>query len=215
MPGAALLDQHKPGTNRSEDCEDIPYGTSCRVVWAVGFESANHTELSCLAIGQLESNSVPPYFVCEEKNCVDGAASDSSMLAQIARTLTSVDKCNVMSAAGYTGSASTLTCTLDVVNGSVSLIGSLPNCSAGWCAVDGIPSGMSLDCDGIAFLESCYASCSDGCAPVDVTPSTRSGGSNGFLVSDTSPFYPVCKPCFAGAVRSSATTPWRAWIALI
>ena len=38
-------------------------------VWAcaVGFESANHTELSCLAIGQLESNSVPPNSVCEEK----------------------------------------------------------------------------------------------------------------------------------------------------
>ena len=58
-----------------------------------------------------------------------------------------------MRAAGYTGGASTLTCTVDVVNGSVSLIGILPNCSAASCAVDGIPSGMSHDRDGIAFPE--------------------------------------------------------------
>ena len=37
----------------SEDCEDVPYRTSCREAWAVGFGSANHTELSCLAIGQV------------------------------------------------------------------------------------------------------------------------------------------------------------------
>ena len=64
-----------------------------------------------------------------------------------------------MCAAGYKGSASTLTCNLDVVNGSVSLIGSLPNCSAALCAVDGIPGGVSHDCDRIAFLESCHANC--------------------------------------------------------
>ena len=98
-----------------------------------------------------------------------------------------------MRAAGFTGSASTLTCNLDVVNGSVSLIGSLPNCSAALCTVDGISSGMTHDCDGIVFLESCYANCSDGYAAVDVTSSTLSCGSNGFLVSDTTPFYPVCK----------------------
>ena len=45
----------------------------------------------------------------------------------------------------------------------------------------------------VAFLESCYANCSDGSAPVDVTSTTLSCGSNGFLVSDTTPFYPVCK----------------------
>ena len=47
----------------SKVCEDIPDGTSCRVVGAVGFKSADHTELSCLDIGQLESNSVPSYSV--------------------------------------------------------------------------------------------------------------------------------------------------------
>ena len=46
----------------SEDCEHITHGASCQAARAVGFESANHTELSCLAIGQLESNSVPPYL---------------------------------------------------------------------------------------------------------------------------------------------------------
>ena len=152
----------------SEDCEDIPYGTSCRVAGAVGFESANHTELSCL-IGKLESNSVPLYPVCEEKKCVDVATSDSSTLAQDCTDFTSGDQCNVMCAVGYTGSASTLTCTLDVVNGSVSFIRSLPNCSAVLYAVDGIPSVMSHDCGKIAFLESCYAICSDGYALDDVT----------------------------------------------
>ena len=110
----------------TRNCEDIPYGTSCRVAWAVGFQSANHTELSCLAIGKLERNSVSLYPVCEEKKCVDVATSDLSMLAQDCTDLTSGDQCNVMCAAGCTGSAITLTCTLDVVNGSVSLIGSLP-----------------------------------------------------------------------------------------
>ena len=107
--------------------------------------------------------------------------------------LTSGDQCNRMCAAGYTGSASTLTCNLDVVNCSVSLIGSLPNCSAALCAVVGIPSGMSHECDRIAFLESCYVNCSDGYAPVDVTSATLSCGSDGFLVSDTTLLYPVCK----------------------
>ena len=173
----------------SEDCEHI----TCQATCAVGFESANHTELSCLAVGQLESNSVPPYSVCEEKDCIDVATSDSSLLAPDCTDLTSSDQCKVVSTAGYTGSASTLICTLDVVNGSVSLIGILPNCPAASCAVDGIPSGMSHDCEGIAFLESSCANCSDGYAPVDVTSSTLSCGSNGFLVRDTPSFYSVCK----------------------
>ena len=141
----------------SEDCKHITYGASCQAACTVGFESANHTELSCLVVGQSESNSVPFYPVCEEKNCVDLATSDSSMLAPDCTDLTSGDQCKVMRAAGYTGVASTLTCTLDVVNGSVFLIGILPNCSAASWAVDGIPSGMSHECDGIAFRESCCA----------------------------------------------------------
>ena len=154
---------------------------------------------------------------------VDVATSDSSMLAQDCTKFTSGDQCNVMCAAGYTGSASTLTCTLDVVNGSVSLIGSLPNCSAALYAVDGMPSVMSHDCDGIAFLESCYANCSDGYAPVDVTSSSRSCGSSGFLVSDTMPVYLVCKafscPSSAlldddtvGGLDCSSWTLGEAWV---
>ena len=41
---------------------------------------------------------------------------------------------------------------------------------------------MSHDCDGIAFLESCFAKCSDGYSPVRITSFTLSCGSNGFLV---------------------------------
>ena len=86
-----------------------------------------------------------------------------------------------------------MTCTLDVVKGSVSTIGSLPNCSWVLYAVDGLPSVMSHHCDRIGFLESCYANCLDCYAPVDATSSTRSLGSNGFLVSDPTPLHPVCK----------------------
>ena len=108
--------------------------------------------------------------------------------------LTSGDQCNVVSTAGYTGSASILTRTLDGVNASVSLIGGLLNCSATGLAVDGIPSGVNHDGDGIAFWESRYANCSDGYAPVvDVTSPTLSCGSNVFLVRDTPSFYPVGK----------------------
>ena len=131
---------------------------------------------------------MPPYLVCE---CVDVATSDSSMLAPDCPDLTSGDQRKVMRAAGYTGGASALTCTIDVVNGSVSLIGILPNCSAASCAVDGIPSGMSHECDGIAFLESCHANCSDVHDPVNVTSSTLSCGSNGFFASEPSNFCPV------------------------
>ena len=42
------------------------------------------------------------------------------------------DQCNVVSTAGYTGSASILTRTLDGVNGSVSLIGSLFKLFSDW-----------------------------------------------------------------------------------
>ena len=73
----------------SEDCEDIPYGSSCRAAGAVGFESAKHTAFSCFAIGQLESNPVPSYSVCEEKKCVVVATFDSSMLAPDSTDLTS------------------------------------------------------------------------------------------------------------------------------
>ena len=50
---------------------------------------------------------------------------------------------------------------------------------------------MSHECAGIAFLESCRANFSDGYDPVNVTSSTLSCGSNGFLASDTALFYPA------------------------
>ena len=74
----------------------------------------------------------------------------------------------------------------------MSLIGSLPNCFSVLSAGDGLLSVVSQDCDGIVFLESCFANCSDGYALVDVTSSPWSCGSNGFLVSDTTPFYSLC-----------------------
>ena len=194
----------------SDDCKIITDGASCQAACTVGFESANHTELSCLAVGQLESNSVPPYLVCE---CVDVATSDSSMLAPYCPDLTYGDQRKVMRAAGYTGGASALTCTNDVVNGSVSLIGILPNCSAASCAVDGIPSGMSHECDGIAFLESCYANCSDGSRPRQRHIFHPVLWVQWLSRQRHSPiFAPLAEPCLSRAVRSS-TTPWRAWIA--
>ena len=129
--------------------------------------------------------------MCEEKDCIDGATSDSSVSGLHCKHLTSGDQCSVVSSAGYTGSASILTCTLGGVNGSVSLIGGLLNCSATGSAVDGIPSGMSHACDGIAFRESCCANCSDCYVPVDVTYSTLSCGSNSFRIRDTPSFYSV------------------------
>ena len=141
----------------------------------VGFASANHTELSCLAVGQL----VSPYPVCKEKKCVEVTTSVSSMLAPGCMDLTSGDQCKVMTA-GHTGGASTLTC-----------IGILRHCSQASCAVDGIPSGMRHESDGIAFLESCYANCSDGYDPGNVTSPTLSCGSNGLHASDTTRISPV------------------------
>ena len=101
--------------------------------------------------------------------------------------LTSGDQCNGMRAVGCTGSASTLTCNVDV---SSEVFQTVQRPCVQWTAS---LSGMSHDCDRIAFLESCYANCSDGYAPVDVTSPTLPCGSNGFLVSDTTPFYPVCQ----------------------
>ena len=120
---------------------------------------------------------------------------DSSMLAPDCTDLTSGDQCKVMRIAGYTGGASILTNTLDVVNGSVSFIGSLPNCSAASCAVDGTPRGMSHDCNGIAFfwnlvkliVQTVTRPSTSYLPPCLVDPI------NGFLVSDTTPFYPVGK----------------------
>ena len=141
-----------PGQNEvSEDGENITCSASCQAACAVGFVSANHPEPSGLATGQLKSDSVPSDPMCKEKKCVDAATSDSSVVAPECTDWKSGDQGKVMCTVGYTGDASTLTCTLDVVNGSVSLIGSLPNCSAALCAVDGIPSGASHDCGGIAF----------------------------------------------------------------
>ena len=178
----------------SEDGENITCGASGQAAYAVVFESANHTELLW------PDNSVPPYPVCGERE-----VGYSSMLAPDCMKWTSGDQCKVMCAADYTSSAGTLTGTRDDGNGSVASIGVLPNCPAALCAIDGVPSGTSHDCDGIAFLESCFANCSDGYAPVDVTSATLSCGFNGVLVM-------LAKPCLARAVRSWTTTPWRARI---
>ena len=77
-----------------------------------------------------------------------------------------------------------------------------------------VTSGVSQNCSAVLYavatsdskslyerkivMESLFwnlglTSCSDGDALVDVTCCTRSCGSNGFVVSDTTPFYPVCK----------------------
>ena len=141
------------------------------------------------------------------------APPDSSVLATDCTDLTSGDKCNVMRAASSTGSASTGTHNLDVVNGSVSLIGSLLNCSAALCAADGIPSDMSHDCDGIAFLESCSANCSDGDSPSTSHLPPCLVDPMAFLSETRRHFIPFVKSCLARAVRSSTRTPWRAWIA--
>ena len=110
--------------------------------------SANHTELSW------KGKSAPP-----------SPTSDSFMWATGGMNLTSVDQCKVMNAADYTSSAGTVTGTLDVVNSSMAVIGSLPNGLAALGVMDGIPGGTS-HWDGIAFLESCHANCSDEYAPV-------------------------------------------------
>ena len=196
----------------SQDCEDIPDGTTCRAAWAVGSESANHTGLSGFAIGHLESNFVPPYSVCEEKKGVSAAIADSSLLASDRTRLTSGDQCSGATTAGYSGSVSTLTCIFEVVTGSGSLIGSLPNCLS---AVDGFPSVVNQGCGRIAFPESCYSHCSDGHAPVDVTTSTWSWRSNAFLSGTLRHFIPLTKFCLARVWRFSKTTLWRAWIALL
>ena len=188
----------------SKDCEHITHSASCQAACAVGLEPTNRPEPSSLATGQLESDSVPLEPVCEEKKCVDVATSNSSMLAPDCMDLTAGDQFKVMCAAGY---ASTSTCTLFVVNGSVSLSGILPNCPVASSAVDGIPSGMSNCCDGITCLESFHGNRSDGYVPVDVTSAALSCGFNGFLVSNTTPFYPVCKSvsCLRSALLDDDT----------
>ena len=128
--------------------------------------------------------------------------------------LTSGDQCNVVSTAGHTGSASILTCTLDGLNGSVSLIGGILNCSATGSAVDGIPNGMNHDGDGIAFIgnlvmpivQTVTCQSTSHLPPCLVDPMA-------FLSETLHHFIPSAKPCLARAVRSSTTTPWTAWIA--
>ena len=76
--------------------------------------------------------------------CVHVATSDLSVLVPDGMNWTSDDQGEAMYAADYTSSAGTVTGTLDVVNGSMVVIGSLPNGL-------GIPGGTSHDWDGIVF----------------------------------------------------------------
>ena len=196
-----------------EDWGEIPYGS--QVDWLVSSESTDHTsdsddpaehnmwnpmlELFCHAeIGILMEALADEMVLAmialschfaldilcdksETRKCVDAATFD---LSQDGTDVTSDEQCNTMGAVRYTGGASTLSRALEVV-GSVSLIGSLPNCSVVSSAADGFPSVVSCDRDRIVLLESCHSSCSDGDASVDVTSSVWSCGSNGFLVGDT------------------------------
>ena len=182
----------------SEDCESIKYGAFCQVA----FQRISFTRTRCRAaksyfpIGRWRGRTAQCGWQSQSR--LHKPTSDSSMLAPDCTDLTSGDHCNVMCAAGYTDSASTLTCNLDVVNGSVSLIGSLPNCSAALCAGDLLPSGMSHDCDRIAFLDSCYANCAHRRHIFHLS-------SNGFLVSDTTPFLSRLK----GVVLPEQCAPGR------
>ena len=91
----------------SQDCEDILNSTSCRRAWAVGFESANHLDLSGFAIGQSERNSVPLDLVCDKK-CCDWATCDLPLWAQECADSTWGDQCKVMCAVSGTESAVSL-----------------------------------------------------------------------------------------------------------
>ena len=129
----------------SEDCENITYGDSCP-------EACQRTSFPHTRCRVAQSHFPTDRWRGRRAQCgwqtqspQHKPTSDSSMSVPDWTDLTSGDQVNGMCAAGYTGSASTLTWNLDVVNGSVSLIGSLPNCSAALCAVDGTPSGMSHD----------------------------------------------------------------------
>ena len=113
----------------SEDCENITYGASCQVACQstsfpshtsvrrhrVTFQLADGEAGELSVVGRFKADCTGPHLIrlCRRPDCTDS---------------TSGDQCNRMCAAGYTGSASTLTCNLDVVNSSVSLNGSLPNC---------------------------------------------------------------------------------------
>ena len=143
----------------SQNFENVAYGASCQV-------ACQRTSYLAHEVGRRRVTF----------QLVDGETGKLSVVGR----LKSIRLCR-RQIAGYTGSASTVTCNLDVVNGSVSLIGSLPNCLAALCAVDDSPGGMSHDCDRIAFLKSCYANFSDGYAPVNVTSSTPPCGSNKVL----------------------------------
>ena len=117
--------------------------------------------------------------------------------------LTSGDQCNRMCAAGYKGSASTLTRNLDVVDGSVSLIGSLPNCPSAWCAVDDISKRYeteSLFWDLITpIVQTVTRPSTSHLPPCLVAPTA-------FLSVTQRHFIPLAKLCLARAERSSTTT---------
>ena len=151
-------------------------------------------------------------ILCDKRDtrkCVDAATFDSS---QDYMDVTLGDPYNGLGAAGYPGSASTLSCALEVVNRSVSLVGGLPNCSAVSSAADVFPSVVVDDRDRFVFLESCYSPCSDSDASVDVTFSAGSCAFNCFLERDLPSFESVCRVLSDRARRSSMTTPWRAQI---
>ena len=62
-------------------------------------------------------------------------------------------------------------------------------------------------CNGVSFLERWHGNCSDDHVLVDVTSATLSCGFNGFLASNTTPFYPVCKSllCPSSAIFDNDT----------
>ena len=158
----------------SEDWGGILCGTSSQVDWSVGSASTDHTsdsddpaehnmwnpmlELFCHAeIGilmvalademVLAITALSCHFaldiLCdksETRKCVDATTFD---LLQDGTDVTADEQCNTMGAVSCRGALE--------VAGSVSLVGSLPNCSAVSSATDGFPSVVSHDRDRIVF----------------------------------------------------------------
>ena len=160
------------------------------------------------ATGLLFSSCVTTTLLrCSDSTIAPNEKFDALGWAPDGTNWTSDDQCKVMYAADCTSSAGTVTGTLDVVNGSMAVIGSLPNGLAALGVMDGFPGGTGT---GLFFWSLVM--------PI-VQTSTRPWASYlphclgypSFLPATLIRFILVAKTRLTRAVRSLTTAPERAW----
>lgn len=143
-------------SRRAAACAGKTTGQTCVVDCADGYDLVGGAKLyTCQTNGSL--TGWPP--TCQARQCTEGVPTGSDLKVGVTcNALKTAETCAVSCADGYSGSASTFTC-----SALGDLQGTKPTCSPQTCANSiAATGGLENTCDGTSYGAKCLVSCSSG-----------------------------------------------------